>query len=545
MQASVGKGLQHSSGRVISLGRLMMAILFLVAILLDASQPARGALAAYAVLGLYAFLAAVIVALTWRNWWLDAKLALPAHGLDIVLFAILVLLTEGYTSPFFAFFVFVLLAAAIRWNWRATALTAVLVTLLYMLVGMLGLASSDTFELQRFVVRAGQLVILSLTLIWFGANRQLMRFETGDGKLFAPLSLDESPQETAVRAAMTRSGAGSGIFVWRDRDADNYSSIAMGSKGVSVAKVAAGQMKASAGTTFLYDLQRGRALEKDADRNPIYRTTNELLGKPSKALALTEGLAIPVRSDEGEGILFLEGIRGLSTDYLELGDQLANEVTSQIRRHALLKAAEENAEARSRLTLARDLHDSVVQFLAGAAFRLEAMKRSKEFGRDLEPELNELKQLMLQEQRELRSFITSLRSGPMAAFSDLSKDLEALAERLARQWDVSCELVVEPAAMTIPTRLRLDALQMMREAVANAVRHASATTVTVKLAAVPDELRLEFINDGAKFRKRGGRLEMPSSLQERVHLAGGVLAMSRGMGVTKLSISLPIGESNR
>lgn len=133
----------------------------------------------------------------------------------------------------------------------------------------------------------------------------------------------------------------------------------------------------------------------------------------------------------------------------------------------------------------------------------------------------------------------------MAAFSDLSKDLEALAERLARQWDVSCELVVEPAAMTIPTRLRLDALQMMREAVANAVRHASATTVTVKLAAVPDELRLEFINDGAKFRKRGGRLEMPSSLQERVHLAGGVLAMSRGMGVTKLSISLPIGESNR
>ena len=36
----------------------------------------------------------------------------------------LVLLTEGYASPFFAFFMFVLLAAAFRWVWHATALSA-------------------------------------------------------------------------------------------------------------------------------------------------------------------------------------------------------------------------------------------------------------------------------------------------------------------------------------------------------------------------------------------------------------------------------------
>ena len=50
--------------------------------------------------------------------------------------------------------------------------------------------------------------------------------------------------------------------------------------------------------------------------------------------------------------------------------------------------------------------------------------------RVLEPELNELKQLMMQEQGELRSFITALRSGPLVAFDDLAFDLEALAERL-------------------------------------------------------------------------------------------------------------------
>ncbi len=78
-------------------------------------------------------------------------------------------------------------------------------------------------------------------------------------------------------------------------------------------------------------------------------------------------------------------------------------------------AAADSAEARSRIVLARDLHDSVVQFLAGAAFRLEAMKRSEASGRKLEPELNELKQLMMQEQGELRAFITALRSGTRGA----------------------------------------------------------------------------------------------------------------------------------
>ncbi len=110
-----------------------------------------------------------------------------------------------------------------------------------------------------------------------------------------------------------------------------------------------------------------------------------------------------------------------------------------------------------------------MQFLAGAAFRLEALKRSKESGRDFGPELDELKQLMLQEQSELRYFITALRSGPLVALNDLAKDLKALADRLSRQWDVRCEFTMQRAEMMmIPTRLHLDALQLMREAVANA-----------------------------------------------------------------------------
>ena len=543
----VGKGLQHPSGRVIALGRLILASLFLLAILIDASQPARAPATTYSVLGAYLAFAAIIVLATWSNWWLDAKLAGPAHAVDIILFTLLVLLTEGYTSPFFTFFMFVLLSAAIRWGWHVTALTAMLLTLLYLVAGLLVMTSGVPFEPQRFVVRTGHLVTLSLILIWFGANQWRTRLYSRDEELLARPSLGELPLETGLRAAVGGSRASTGVLVWRKQGREKIIGVRMRGGELAMVDVPALALTLAPTTTpFLYDLRRNRALKKDAERNLIaFAARQAINSKTASDLALGEGLAIPIRSDAGEGELFLEGVRGLSTDHIDLGAQIAADVAAHIQSHALLKAAEESAEARSRLALARDLHDSVVQFLAGAAFRLEAVKRSKASGRDVGPELDELKQLMLQEQRELRSFITALRSGPLVAFNDLSKDLTALADRLSRQWGVRCTFAARPAEMMIPTRLRLDAHHLMREAVANAVRHAQAKSVTIQLAAAPDELLLEFVNDGGEFRMNGEQLEMPTSLRERVEQAGGAIDMARGMGVTKMSISLPIGESRR
>ena len=130
----------------------------------------------------------------------------------------------------------------------------------------------------------------------------------------------------------------------------------------------------------------------------------------------------------------------------------------------------------------------------------------------------------------------------MVALNDFSKELRALAERLSLQWDIRCEFSAQAAEMMIPARLRLDAQHLMREAVANAVRHARAKSVTVQLKAGDKELCLELANDGAVFPKRDGRLEMPASIHERVAQAGGALDVARGMGVTVMTISLPLGE---
>ena len=518
-----------------------MAIFYAIAIGIDITQPARAAMFAYGMLSFYLIFAAAILGLTWRSWWRDAQLTGPAHGVDIIVFTALVFVTAGYTSPFFIFFIFLLLAAAIRWGWKETALTALLLVMLYFATGFLAVTSEVDFELYRFVIRTGHLVTLSLLLIWFGLNQWRSRYYVPSPELTGQPTLDQLPLETSLRAAALSLRAKTGVLVWRplSRAEPTACFYRGGELGALKARpVIAGKAPER---PFLYDIARDRGLTRDDDHNLVSVVPSHIFDMPSVgALGLSEGLAIPIATGTGDGVLLLQDMKDLSTDHIDLGEQLGGDVVTHIQRHALLKAAAESAEARSRLSLARDLHDSVVQFLAGAAFRLEAMKRSASSGREVEPELNELKELMLLEQGELRAFITALRSGSDVAMEDLVKDLASLARRLEKQWAISIAFTASSADMTVPTSLNLDAHQLVREAVANAVRHAGAKNVQIMLALADGSLRLDFVNDGKEFKGPARQIDMPQSLQERVQQAGGTIELSRGMGVTKFSVSLPL-----
>src|SRR3990170_7516638 len=64
-----------SSGRVIALGRLLLAALSLAAMLIDPGHPLRSETVTYGLLIGYTVFAAAIVAATWHNWWFDAQSA--------------------------------------------------------------------------------------------------------------------------------------------------------------------------------------------------------------------------------------------------------------------------------------------------------------------------------------------------------------------------------------------------------------------------------------------------------------------------------------
>lgn len=520
----------------------MIAALFLFAIWFDVTQPAKAPVATYALLGGYLLFAVALAVVTWRNWWFDARSAGPAHAIDMAFFASIVFLTDGYTSPYFVFFMFLLLAAAIRWGWRETTLTAILVVILYLIAGLLAAKSGrGRFEVYYFVIRTADLVIMSLILIWFGINKWGARPGPGIERALGQTAPGSAPLESGVRAAMPIVRARFASALWRADSGAKISGFTIRDGEISFAGFDRAAFVEIPTMPLLYDLDRGRALARDSEGNLVRVAAGDLAHERVRSrFGLSEGLAITIRMGTGEALLFLEGVAALSSDHIEMGAQIADAIAAHIQRQKLIEAAEESAAARSRLSLARDLHDSVVQFLAGAAFRLEAMRRARGMGREIEAELDELKKLMLQEQVELRSFITALRTGSQVTLRDLVRDLQSLADRLSRQWTVKCVLSAKASEVPIPAKLHLDAHQLVREAVANAVRHAGAKSIEIAVATRENELRLDFINDGRSYPKLKGRLQPPKSLQERIDQAGGVIELSRGMDVTKVSISLPL-----
>ena len=531
---------KYQSGRVIATGRVMLAILFLLAVWLDRSEPQRAASETYALLFGYAAAAIAIAALTWRNWWLDARLAIPMHAMDMAVFTAIVFSTNGSTSPFFLFFVLPLLSAAIRWSWRETALTAASLVFLYLSAGLM-VAPRQSFELERFVIRAGHLFILSMLLIWFGIHQRLTRGFFRPGDLEPGLREGENAFARALGLALDASGAGGGALMVAPAGEEPCDAFVMRGNEQRTVTLAMPLVRGALHRAFLYDIGRNRSVGRVPQGRFQFAAASDFLNlDEARQLGCGEGLVAEVRTGTQHGWLVLWAVPDLSTDFIEFGGELGRAVGAILDREALVQAIETGAAARTRLSLARDVHDSIVQFLAGAAFRVEAIKRSAG-ATQLGADLDELKRLLVEEQGEIRGFLLALRRDRELELADALAELRALAKRLSQQWSVDCSVTADGEDGSIPIRLQLDLQQMLREAVANAVRHGGAKRIDVGVAVADDHLEMRVADNGSGFAKAKGKtVTEPWSLKERVERAHGSIRLVSEPGSTNILISLPL-----
>ena len=532
--------LRYQSGRVIGLGRVMLGVLFLLAVWLDRSEPVQAVAATYTLLATYALLAILVTVATWRNWWLDARLAVVTHAFDMAVFTAIVFSTNGSTSPFFLFFVLPLLAAAIRWSWRETALTAMALIALYFSAGLL-VSHSQAFELERFVVRSGHLMILSLLLIWFGIHQQFTRLFFRIEDLDRSAAAHQNPLAHALRLTMEVTGAGGGALIAGrvgEEPADGFAVDAGGQRSFTAEHRLVRDPRF---TALLCDAVRDRVLTRAPERPFRFTTASAALDMDEvRRLGFREGLVAQIRTGTHHGWLVLWDIPDLSTEFIDVGRELARAVGAMLDRFALLDAIEAGAAARTRLSLARDVHDSIVQFLAGAAFRIEAIKRSAAAGSGAEADLDDLKRLFVEEQSEIRGFLMALRQHRDLELAEAVAELRALADRLGQQWSVDCRVDAEGDEVPIPIRLQLDLQQLLREAVANAVRHGGADRIQVGICVADGRLQLNVADNGSGFAADGGGAAEPWSLKERVERAHGSMRLDSAPGSTNILISLPL-----
>lgn len=198
-----------------------------------------------------------------------------------------------------------------------------------------------------------------------------------------------------------------------------------------------------------------------------------------------------------------------------------------------------------RQRLARELHDTLAQGLAGLILQLEAVDKQLTRGRQ-ERAQTIVEQAMGRARSTLadaRRAIDDLRTG-----SERPEDLEAAVrsetDRFIAATGIPCTL-----DLSLPTRLpaqvREHAYRSVAEGLANIARHAHASQASVRLVQVEGELEVVVGDNGAGFDPQDST-ERPGhyglmGLRERARLAGGSLQVvsAPGQGAT-LTLRLPL-----
>ena len=149
--------------RVLAAGRAFLTVSGLAAIYIDATQPARLAEIAYIVLAVYAIYSLIVLAHLHRIKVVTARHSQVLHGLDIVWVAVLTAVGEGQAGLFLLYFLFVVLAAAYRWGFRATVATAAITAAVYLS--------------EATIVRATYLLIAGVLLGYLAEREKQLRID--------------------------------------------------------------------------------------------------------------------------------------------------------------------------------------------------------------------------------------------------------------------------------------------------------------------------------------------------------------------------------
>jgi len=199
------------------------------------------------------------------------------------------------------------------------------------------------------------------------------------------------------------------------------------------------------------------------------------------------------------------------------------------------------------MRLARDLHDGVLQFLAGARLQLDLIGRT-ELTDTARERVTQMVEAIGEEQRSLRAVINAMRRAPEIAVAKLAISLDHLTSHLSRSWDAAITARVEPADLTVSDNLGDDVIRIAREAVANSVRHGGARKIDIAVRKTDDRLDIAIGDDGRGFAFQGrmangelaGYAGRPRSLHDRIIGMGGTMTVTSGKTGASIEICVPL-----
>ena len=276
------------------------------------------------------------------------------------------------------------------------------------------------------------------------------------------------------------------------------------------------------------------------------RREPEFEGWPVGHPVLKDFLGVPIRDgDEVLGIVFLANKRtpgGFTQDDEDLLTLFAAHAAIAMANARLYEHNRELTVVAERNRLARELHDAVAQKLF--SLRLTARTASARAERDPARSLRELAQverLAAEALAELRAVIFELRPADLA--DGLVASLRKHVEVLDRAHEATVRIAADETVV-LPEEHEAVAFRITQEALYNALRHARAETVEVRLATRDARAVLEVADDGSGFDASDGEPQGGlglASMRDRADSIGGELTIDAAPGKgTTVRLEVPL-----
>jgi signal transduction histidine kinase len=548
------------SERVIAEARIILCALSLLAIWLDPGQLGDSPTATQVLIA-YSALALALLAIPF--WKFPGSVAgYLVHAADIGFLAALVILSQARPGPFFALFtLFILLAAALRWDWQGVLGTGAALAVIMLAVGVIASRSapastSDSFALNGAIVRGVNLIAAGGFLAYFSALRvrrrdQLSKLADWPGPDPSHMS---SPSLATVLSHCARTLEVTRVLVvweevdepfvnvavWKDNVYEHTREIAGGLDDFLRSKHCSDSIFVTTNVrSGFVDMKGGAARLK----TPII--DEELIGR----FQIRSVGTAPFVGTLCRGRVFILD-RGSWGDFLLLLIKfVASRIGMELDRQILQRQTEEAAAARERIRLTRDLHDGILQSLTAARFQLKLLTDGQP-DENAQSRLDTIKQLLNNEQIRIRDFVRqTLPKSDAGTELVLSRDLRRVVSELGELWECTTSFSVDPQDASVPAKLGAHLSLMLAEAVSNAVRHGGASTVRVGIRKTNEHLAIQIQDDGhgitdtackSDHKKPADAALGPVSLRGRVVELGGSLDVRSSPLGTQLQIRMPL-----
>jgi len=279
-------------------------------------------------------------------------------------------------------------------------------------------------------------------------------------------------------------------------------------------------------------------------RLPDLREHPDSFGFPPHHPPMRSFLGVPVRvRDAIFGNLYLTDKKTgeVFTDVdEELVVALAGAAGIAIENARLHTRVKELVLLEDRERIARDLHDAIIQDLFATGLTLQAAAQKvvlPEGQKVIADTVYRLDEVI----SSLRRFIFDLRP-PVWSERDLRAEMSQLIEHLARPYDVRTEMRFSGKFRKPSPDLVDDALQLLSEALSNALRHSESDVVRIDVGRERDELLIVVSDDGQGFDVTDPRAGIGiDNIRARAERAGGEATITSEIGVgTTVHIRLPM-----